>query len=85
LSSPRIYKPSRKLYSEADSQGMRVYHDERLSGDVRLVMCVPAWFPKAHVKFDWSRLEGRRVSVVFVIRGTIQVGYVRAMLKCKAL
>lgn len=69
----RIYKSTHKLYNEADSQGMRVYHDERIAGDVRLVMIVPSWFPKAHVSFDWERLHGDTVSVVFVIRGTMQV------------
>jgi hypothetical protein len=54
-------------------QGMRVYHDELIVGDVRLVMLVPSWFPKAHVTFDWQRVQGDSVSVVFVIRGTMQV------------
>lgn len=52
---------------------MRVYHDELIVGDVRLVMLVPSWFPKAHVTFDWERVQGDRVSVVFVLRGTMQV------------
>lgn len=52
---------------------MRVYHDELIVGDVRLVMLVPSWFPKAHVIFDWQRVQGDAVSVVFVIRGTMQV------------
>lgn len=52
---------------------MRVYHDELIVGDVRLVMLVPSWFPKAHVSFDWSRVQGEDVSVVFVLRGTMQV------------
>jgi hypothetical protein len=30
--SHRVYKHSRRLYSEADAQGLRVYHDERLDG-----------------------------------------------------
>ena len=47
--------------------------DELLVGDVRLVMLVPQWFPKAHVTFDWQRLQGERVSIVFVLRGTMQV------------
>jgi hypothetical protein len=34
----RVYRSSRKLYHEADSQGMRVYHDELIMGDVRMVM-----------------------------------------------
>jgi len=50
-----------------------VYHDELIAGDVRLVMIVPSWFPKAHVAFDWNRVQGDRVSVVFVLRGTMQV------------
>lgn len=54
-------------------QGMRVYHDELIAGDVRLVMIVPSWFPKAHVAFDWGRVQEDRVSVVFVLRGTMQV------------
>jgi hypothetical protein len=33
-----VYRSSRKLYHEADSQGMRVYHDELIMGDVRMVM-----------------------------------------------
>jgi hypothetical protein len=62
---------------------MRVYHDELLVGDVRLVMLVPQWFPKAHVAFDWSRLQGDRVSVVLVLRGTMQdlVGNTKANLQ----
>jgi hypothetical protein len=52
---------------------MRVYHDELIVGDVRLVMLVPSWFPKAHVAFDWARAAGDQVSVVFVLRGTMQV------------
>lgn len=52
---------------------MRVYHDELIVGDVRLVMLVPSWFPKAHVAFDWTRVAGDRISVVFVLRGTMQV------------
>jgi hypothetical protein len=55
------------------SQGLRVFMDELLVGDVRLVMLVPQWFPKAHVTFDWQRLQGERVSIVFVLRGTMQV------------
>lgn len=54
-------------------QGLRVFMDELLVGDVRLVMLVPQWFPKAHVTFDWQRLQGERVSIVFVLRGTMQV------------
>lgn len=50
-----------------------MYHDELLVGDVRLVMLVPSFFPKAHVAFDWARVQGSRVSVVFVLRGTMQV------------
>lgn len=69
-----VYKSTRKLYAEADSQGMRVYHDELLHGDVRLVMLVPAWFPRAHVAFDWARVQGSHLSVIFVLRGTMQVG-----------
>jgi hypothetical protein len=34
---------------------------------------VPSWFPKAHVSFDWDRLQGDTVSVVVVLRGTMQV------------
>jgi hypothetical protein len=37
------------------------------------VLAVPNWFPKAHVSFDWQRLQGRAVSVVVVLRGTMQV------------
>jgi hypothetical protein len=77
----RIYKSSRKLYNEADAQGMRVYHDELLAGDVRLVMLVPSWFPKAHVAFDFDRVAGDRLSVVLVLRGTMQV---RALPACMA-
>lgn len=72
--SARVYKGARKLHAEADAQGMRCYHDELLHSDVRLVMLVPAWFPRAHVKFDFSRLSGTTVSVIFVLRGTMQVG-----------
>lgn len=50
-----------------------MYHDELITGDVRLVMIVPSWFPKAHVAFDWDRVQGDSVSVVFVLRGTMQV------------
>ncbi|WIA41003.1 hypothetical protein OEZ86_004644 [Tetradesmus obliquus] len=71
--SARVYRSSRKPYAEADSQGMRVYHDELIMGDVRMVMLVPSWFPKAHVAFDWDRLQGDTVSVVLVLRGTMQV------------
>lgn len=64
-------------------QGLRVYHDELIVGDVRLVMLVPSWFPKAHVQFDWQRVQGDRVSVVFVLRGTMQdlVGNTKANLQ----
>ncbi|KAF6259218.1 hypothetical protein COO60DRAFT_1700957 [Scenedesmus sp. NREL 46B-D3] len=81
--SARVYRSSRKLYHEADSQGMRVYHDELIMGDVRMVMLVPSWFPKAHVAFDWGRLRGDTVSVVLVLRGTMQdlVGNTRANLQ----
>jgi hypothetical protein len=41
-----------------------------------LLRAVPTWFPKAHVAFDWDRLQGDTVSVVLVLRGTMQVGYV---------
>jgi hypothetical protein len=60
-----------------------VYHDELIVGDVRLVMLVPSWFPKAHVQFDWQRVQGDRVSVVFVLRGTMQdlVGNTKANLQ----
>jgi len=70
--SYRIYKKSpRRLYAEADAQGMRVWRDERVDGDVRLVLAVPAWFPKPGAPFDWSRVRGGRVSVVVVVRGTV--------------
>jgi hypothetical protein len=39
-----------------------------------LLRAVPSWFPKAHVSFDWDRLQGDTVSVVLVLRGTMQVG-----------
>lgn len=71
--SCRVYKTARKLYAEADSQGLRVYHDELIDSDVRLVMCVPNWFPKPGVQFDWSQVKGDRVSVVIAVRGTVQV------------
>jgi hypothetical protein len=60
-----------------------VYHDELIVGDVRLVMLVPSWFPKAHVQFDWKRVQGDKVSVVFVLRGTMQdlVGNTKANLQ----
>lgn len=32
IANRRVYKHSRRLYSEADAQGLRVYHDERLDG-----------------------------------------------------
>ncbi|GBF94765.1 hypothetical protein Rsub_07648 [Raphidocelis subcapitata] len=73
--SHRVYKHSRRLYSEADAQGLRVYHDERLDGsDVRVVMLVPSWFPRPHVSFDTvlQRLAGSTVSVVIVVRGTVR-------------
>lgn len=79
----RVYRSSRKLHHEADSQGMRVHHDELIMGDVRMVMLVPSWFPKAHVAFHWDRLQGDTVSVVLVLRGTMQdlVGNTRANLQ----
>jgi hypothetical protein len=73
--SHRVYKHSRRLYSEADAQGLRVYHDERLDGsDVRIVMLVPSWFPRPHVSFDsvLPRLRGDTVSVAIVVRGTVR-------------
>ncbi|KAI8467706.1 MAG: hypothetical protein J3K34DRAFT_480586 [Monoraphidium minutum] len=73
--SHRVYKHSRRLYSEADAQGLRVYHDERLDGsDVRVVMLVPSWFPRPHVPFASvaPRLEGDSVSIAVVVRGTVR-------------
>lgn len=73
--SHRVYKHSRRLYSEADAQGLRVYHDERLDGsDVRVVMLVPSWFPRPHVSLDavMPRLEGDSVTVAVVVRGTVR-------------
>jgi hypothetical protein len=68
----RVYKKSpRRLYAEADAQGMRVWRDERVDGDVRIVLAVPAWFPlQGNASFDWTRVAGGRVSVVAVVRGT---------------
>jgi hypothetical protein len=82
--SYRVYKKSpRRLYAEIDAQGMRVWRDERVEGDVRLVVAVPSWFPKPGAPFDWSRVRGGRVSVVVVIRGTVTdlVGNTRSNLQ----
>jgi hypothetical protein len=83
--SYRIYKKSpRRLYAEADAQGLRVWRDERVDGDVRIVLAVPAWFPKpGNTSFDWSRVQGDRVSVVVVVRGTVAdlVGNTRSNLQ----
>jgi hypothetical protein len=69
----RIYKNSSRLHNEAARQGLRVYYDERLAGDVRVTLLVPVWFPTAYSPFDWSTLTGQRIPVVVALRGTVQV------------
>jgi hypothetical protein len=50
-----------------------------------LLLCaVPSWFPKAHVSFDWDRLQGDTVSVVLVLRGTMQVGVLYCFRTCQS-
>ena len=71
--------PARRL--ENVPSGMRIHHDELLTSDVRLVMLVPAWWPRAGVSFDFSHLNA--VSVAFALRGTMQGRASRMRTPCR--